>query len=124
MKAVCLTVLLLAACSTSPRVPLPQGATQQRCIALDQVAGRRAASGNSLEFELSDGSIFRNQLDGRCPGLERLGATATVSVASGGEGGMLCRGDRVRIADPVEAQATGLRSYPNCILGDFTRLPD
>jgi hypothetical protein len=93
----------------------------ERCIRLDQVAGRRV-EGPAVLFEMSGPMDYLNRLDGQCPGLSRLGATATVSVASGRGGGLLCRGDRIRVLDPVEARATGALSYPTCILANFVPL--
>lgn len=93
------------------------------CIALDQVMTRRVEGAAEIDFEMIGGTIYRNRLATACPGMERLGELAVVAVTSGGEGSRLCRGDRVRVFDPVEARATGLRSYPECVLGDFAEVP-
>lgn len=104
-------VAMLASCTLAPapegRLATAEGVS---CIQLTQVAGRRVVDGSSVLFEMTGPSNYVNRLQGQCPGLARLGSTATVSVASGGEGGRLCRGDRIRVVDPVEADATGLRS--------------
>lgn len=115
-----LLIALLAGCTleSAQVAPVVRPEARQRCIALDQVAGRRVA-GSSIIFETTDGTNYRNDFVGACPGLDRLGAAATVSVASGGEGGQLCSGDRVRVMDPVEAGVTGPLSQPTCILGEF-----
>lgn len=111
---------LLARCTPDPAQfgPVARPAGVQRCIALDHVAGRRVA-GSSIIFEMTGGANYRNDFVGACPGLNQLGATATVSVASGGEGGQLCSGERVRVMDLVEAGATGPLSQPTCVLGEF-----
>jgi len=117
-------MLQLAGCSAdSPNVGSARVQNEaQRCIKLDQIAGRRVV-GQSVQFEMSNGINYRNDFTGACPGLERLGPTATISVVSGGEGGQLCRGDRIRVADPVEAIGSGLASAPTCALGDFQSQP-
>ena len=114
---------VLAGCAGPPlqTTQAAAGATGSRCIALNQIAGRRVVE-SSLLFEMIGAPNYRNDPIGPCPGLERLGSTATISIASGGEGGQLCRGDRVRVADPVEARASGLLNQPTCRLGDF--VPD
>lgn len=113
--------LLIVGCS-APAPVAQTSAASLRCIQLDQVAGRRV-QGNAVAFEVLNGAVYQNGLGGHCPGLERLGSTASISVTSGGEGGQLCAGDRIRVADPVEAAATGLASYPECVLADFTLAP-
>lgn len=119
---------LATGCSPVSSTLAPQGSQASpaalRCIPLEQVVGRRVAAPNGVLFEMLGGMTYRNQLQGQCPGLSRIGVTATISIASGGEGGRLCAGDRIRVADPVEARATGLASYPTCILGKFMTEPD
>lgn len=112
---------VLASCAPVPAAEAgrPAEAGQLSCIQLSQVAGRRVVGGSAVLFEMTVPSNYVNRLQGQCPGVARLGSTATVSIASGGDGGRLCRGDQIRILDPVEADATGLRSYPTCVLADF-----
>lgn len=120
-NAIALVTLALSIGACSAPAPVAQtSAASLRCIPLNQVAGRRV-EGNGVAFEMLDGAVYHNGLGGHCPGVERLGSLAAISVVSGGEGGQLCAGDRIRVADPVEARATGLASYPVCLLGDFTR---
>jgi hypothetical protein len=109
----------LASCAPAPPPLQPLGQTA-RCIPSDQIVSRRVGGAGALDFELLGGAVYRNNLASACPGMERLGDLAVVAVTSGGEGSRLCRGDRVKVFDPVEAQATGLQSYPECLLGDFT----
>lgn len=94
-------------------------AASQACIPLAQVAGRRVVNGSAILFEMTGPTNFSNPLLGQCPGLARLGSSATVSIAKGGEGGNLCRGDRIRVADPVEVDGQALSSIPTCVLADF-----
>ena len=113
----------LAGCAVAPP-PAQQVASQgPNCIALDRVVGRRAVAPNAVEFDLIGGTRVRNQLATVCPGIERLGDLAAIAITSPTHSGQLCSGDRVRIFDPVEARATGLQSYPECVLGDFTEFP-
>ncbi|HUG45295.1 MAG TPA: hypothetical protein VMK31_02130 [Sphingomicrobium sp.] len=93
-----------------------------RCIPSDQILSRRLAGASAVDFELLGGAVYRNQFASACPGIERLGELGVVAVTSGGEGSRLCQGDRVKIFDPVEAQATGLAAYPECLLGNFHRV--
>ena len=79
----------------------------------------RPAGPAAIDVELVGGRIYRNQLARVCPGLERLERFGAVAITSGAESGRLCRGDRVRIFDAAEARATGLQSFPECVLGDF-----
>lgn len=120
--AVGLVAAMLGGCAAEPP-PRQLAAAAPECIALDQVIARRAVAPAAVEFEMIGGRIYRNQLASACPGLERLGDLAVVAITSGAEGSSLCRGDRVRIFDPVEARATGLQSYPECLLGDFVAVP-
>ena len=114
----------LAGCAATPPPPAPQplGATES-CVSLDRVVGRRVSGPQTIDFELLNGEIYRNRLATACPGMEQLGKTAAIAVTTGGEGNRLCRGDRVKVFDPLIARATGLGSYPACLLGEFTRIP-
>lgn len=117
-------IATLAGCAIAPpatQAPAVAGAGPN-CIPLDQVVTRRVGGPAALDFEMIGGTIYRNQLATACPGMERLGDLAVVAVTSGGEGSRLCTGDRVRVFDPVEARATGLQSYPECVLGDFVEV--
>lgn len=120
--ATVLSAVMLTGCSAAPPVPAA-AAGLTRCIPAEQIVGRRTAGAAAVDFELLGGLVYRNQLRGSCPGLARLGSAATVSIASGGEGGQLCAGDRIRVLDPIEGRGTGASSYPTCILGQFSAAP-
>ena len=113
-----LLVATLAGCAAAPPARQAAGASVD-CIEIDQIVTRRVAGPNALEFQMIGGRVLRNDLASACPGLQRLGDQAVVAVTSATGESRLCRGDRVRVFDPVEAQATGLQSYPECLLGDF-----
>jgi len=117
--ALIIGTLVVASCAPAPATPSLAGSQGVRCIALNQVAGRSVADASSVRFEMNGPVDYTNRLQGQCPGLARLGSTAAISVATGGEGGQLCRGDRIRVADPVETRATGYLNEPTCLLGDF-----
>lgn len=108
-----------AASSSQPGQPA-QAAKSRTCIPLDQVVARRTVGATAVEFDVIGGTTYRNELASACKGIERLGSSAAIAVTTGAETGMLCAGDRVKIFDPVEVKATGLRTYPYCQLGKFT----
>jgi len=89
------------------------------CIPLDQIVTRRTVGANAVEFDISGGVTYRNELASACDAVERLGSGASFGVTNA-ETGTLCAGDRIKIFDPAEVQATGLRNYPYCRLGKFT----
>ena len=114
----------LHGCGQAPADALTSGGTASLgCISLTQVAGRRAVGPGTVLFETVGPNNYVNQLRGPCPPLERLGSTATISVASGGQGGQLCSGDRIRVFDPVELGGTTATGYPTCVLGRFIAQP-
>ena len=128
MKTV-LPVLLTATligCTAAPPPPgqqamaMPPGA--QNCIPLSQIAGRRVEPPNSVMFEVAGPVNYRNDLIGECPGLARLGSTAAIEFVNP-TGSQICRDDRIRVFDPVEAKATGIRGEPVCRLGAFIPVP-
>jgi hypothetical protein len=88
------------------------------CISLDQVISRRPAGEQAVVFELTGGRRYRNELPDHCPGLARAGKAEIVQVEATGT--RLCRDDRVRIYDPVEARNIGAGAFPHCRLGAFT----
>ena len=121
MRKLFSTVAALAVASCTAAPPPQQAAAvpgARSCLSLDQVSGRYTAPPNSVIFETVGPVIYRNDLASRCPGIERLGASAAIAFDTG-PGGQVCRGDRIRIFDPIESRATGIASNPACVLGDF-----
>lgn len=122
-----MTVLLFAAvgaCSAQPSSappPLAAAGAQVNCIDLQQVSGRRVLPPSAVEFDTVGGISYRNDLQGSCPSAARADASAIIQTI--GQSTRLCRDDRIRIFDPVEARATGASSFPACRLGAFTAVP-
>lgn len=93
---------------------LPEGAL--RCIDLGRVTARRVERG-ALVYELVGGATYRNDLQGTCPSLQR--ATGNEVIQTENHGPQLCRDDRVRLYDAVEARAVGATAFPQCRVGTF-----
>ena len=124
IAAICLVATMISGSWIDPGLTKAKDpAATQRCILMDRIAGRRIADKDSVYFEMSGKFDYTNRLQGGCPGLERIGEVAAISIVRGGDGGQLCRGDLIKVADPIEIQATGLQSIPSCRLGDFTPVP-
>jgi hypothetical protein len=115
-----LVLLAISACSAQPpATPVARSAGSQiECIDLSQVAARRPLPPSSILFEMVGGRSYRNDVQGSCPGIAR--ATGNELVQTESQNTRLCRDDSVRVYDPVEAQATGARSFARCRLGGFT----
>ena len=115
-------VAALSACApAAPVADTTMAAAGQsaRCIPLNQVAGRRVLPDGSLLFEAIGGVDYRNRLASQCPGAARIHRSAVISLVDPTSGIQLCRGDRVRVYDPVETKATAAANAPSCILADF-----
>ncbi|WP_395623754.1 hypothetical protein [Sphingomonas daechungensis] len=109
-----------AALAANPTAEPSATTKANRCVPLDQIVGRRTVGPNAVEFDVVGGVTYRSELARPCAGVERLGSSAAIAITTGAETGDICEGDRVKIFDPVEVQATGLRNYPHCQLGKFT----
>ena len=124
MKRMSLLLLAgLGACNAqpAPTPPLAAAGAQVNCIDLRQVASRRVLPPTSVLFEMVGGVTYRNDLSGNCPSAARAGPSEIIETVS--QSTQLCRDDRIRIYDPVEARATGPRSFPTCRVGVFTAVP-
>lgn len=113
----------LGACNAqpAPAPPLAAAGAQVNCIDLKMVTARRVLPPSAVLFEMAGGVAYRNDLQGSCPGAARADPSAIIQTES--QSTQLCRDEHVRIYDPVEAQATGARSFPICRLGAFTAVP-
>jgi len=113
----------LGACNAQPTAapPLTQAGAQVNCIDLTTVSGRHVLPPNAVLFDTVGGLSYRNDLVGTCPSAARADASAIIQTES--QSPRLCRDDRIRIYDPVEARATGASAFPVCRLGSFTAVP-
>ena len=126
MKAcapIILLLLLATACAQARPARDHANSTQVSCIPANQIAVRHIAGPSAVNFEMLGGANYRNELAGRCSAFKRLGDNAIIAVAPSSDKGRLCVGDRVRIFDPVDVDASGLKGYPSCQLGPFTAMP-
>ena len=122
MKRLIIVLLAgLAGCSDQPAAIAPQQAQDARvnCINLTEVSARRVLPPSSVQFDMTGGFSYRADLEGRCA--ERADASTIVQTES--QSTRLCRDDRIRIYDPVEARATSPRSFPMCRIVGFTLVP-
>lgn len=118
--------LLLAACTGAPEPPARLNAREarelerelagkvagepQRCVHRESQANLRAISSEVLLYRVSRNLVYRNDLIGRCSGLN-FGDTLVVETF----GSQYCRGDMARAVD----LRTGIQ-HGACALGDFT----
>ena len=121
-------IIALPLCACTPQQVEPEAATATaasgvsvECIPLDQVVGRRPEKPNMVAFFLAGGQAYVNKLPDHCPGIAQADSGSIVHVET--TGSQLCRGDRVRIYDPVEAKNIGVQAFPHCRLGGFTPTP-
>lgn len=114
-----LPLAAVAACTAQPPGPPALAARAAgSCIDLSQVTSRHVAGPSAVVFETTHGT-YRADLQGSCAA--RADASAIVETVS--RSGQLCRDDRVRVFDPVEAKATGARSFPQCRVLALTPIP-
>ncbi|HEX6785297.1 MAG TPA: hypothetical protein VF098_11690 [Sphingomicrobium sp.] len=112
-----LPIVALTACTAQPPHAIATRAAGS-CIELSQVTARHVAPPSSVIFETTHGT-YRAELLGNCAAR----ATANDIVETVSQSTELCRDDRVRVFDPVEAKATGSRSFPQCRIGSITAVP-
>jgi hypothetical protein len=111
----------LAGCNDQPAAIAPQGppGAQVSCISLNQVVSRTPLPPSAVLFEMTGGITWRADLQGNCAArADRASIVQTESHST-----RLCHNDRIRIYDPVEAKATGARSFPACRIVGFTAVP-
>lgn len=68
-------------------------------------------SDDILLYRVSSNLVYRNDLNGGCPGLARDNDVIVTDIRGVGP----CRGDIIRLVD----RASGIQG-PSCVLGDFT----
>ena len=116
--ALMLMPCLLVGCVA--RVPADQGRVLAngalRCVDLGQVVARRVERGQ-IVMQLSSGVSYSNHLEGNCAALNRATGGEIIQTLNDGE---LCRGDALRIYDPVTVRVGGPAGVQRCRAGDFT----
>ncbi|TFI58966.1 hypothetical protein E2493_06830 [Sphingomonas parva] len=124
MSVVFAVPLILLGCTARQAETLAttSAADAQRidCIDATRIAGRRAQGNRALVFELSDGTVVRNDLPDACQGLARASSFGTLAIDP--IESRMCRGDSVRIYDPADLPVGGIKAVPRCRLGAFTRV--
>ena len=122
MRLALALLILPALVQCAPAGPPASGQAEAagavECIDLSRVASRHATGPDSLYFEMLGGKAWRNQLGGRCPGLEHSENFGALAFEPSGNS--LCRGDKVRAVDPARG---GYGSSVPCLLGRFVPAP-
>ena len=93
------------------------------CLANGSIVSRVVEDEQTLRFETLGGRSYRNRLSGPCPGL-RQAANGFGALGFELNGGSLCRGDLLRVADPSRGETMTICTATACPLGLFERLPD
>ena len=119
MRALMLSMLLLAAPALAqPAAPQPSSQTPvpetRNCLALPQISSSNVVDGQTIDFRLRDGSVWRSRLPRSCPGLNFERAFSyTTSIAQ------LCNVDIIRVIVQGNPSLVGM----SCGLGKFERQP-
>jgi len=118
------TVLLAGAllgCAAPAPQPNASVAGARQCIPASQVSGRYVDPPNAILIEAGRVN-YRSELRAGCPEAARLGGVGSI-VFETSTGGQICRGDRVRIFDPRDANPARVSSASVCVLGPFVPIP-
>ena len=115
-----LLILMLIAFSRAA-VAVPPPADRTSCIDATQIAGRESDGSSAITFRMNDGTRWRNDLGGPCPGLSQVGSFKVLTIEQNGS--YLCRGDLIGAVDQTDFGSAALTHGPRCPLRDFTRLP-
>ena len=105
--------LALAACSSQPpRTPQPMVAAGEpvRCIQTNRIRSTQIIDDQTIDFRMSNGTVFRNTLPSRCPGL-RAGDAFSYRTSQA----QLCNVDIIRVLNT----GGGPRFGASCGLGMF-----
>ena len=114
-----LSLAAMTACAAQPTLPAAPSATgAERCVWAAGVSGRYVLPPDSIMFEMLGPVNYRNVLARACPGLTRLGGSATI-VFESSMGGQICAGDRVRLSDARDSGPNRLAGAQTCELGPF-----
>ena len=114
LPAVLLPLIAACAPSDAPREPVIRAPAATvvgdpvNCLSTNRIRTTHVHDDYTIDFETSDGKLYRNTLANRCPTLgfeERFGYETSV--------GQLCRVDIIRVLD------SNGRSGASCGLGQF-----
>lgn len=115
-----LSLVMLTGCAAQPDSRLASGARQ--CVSSAAISGRYPVPPNSITFEMTGPTDYRNTLPTQCRSLERLGQSAAM-IFENSTPGQICSGDRVRLFDARGTGPIGLRGAEVCVLGPFIAVP-
>lgn len=106
-------VLALSACSSQPpraSQPMVQAGEPVNCIQTNRIRSTNIVDDQTIDFRMSNGTIYRNTLPNRCPGLRPGDAFSYRTTQS-----RLCRIDVIRVINTTG----GPRFGASCGLGQF-----
>ena len=120
LMVVTLPWLFAFAPQDEPVAPPAADGREVGCLSENRVLTRRPDGPDGLLFEMTDGTRWRNEVQGTCHSLQR--ANDFDILAFDRTGSQYCRGDRFSVVDPAEIGAGGLRATQRCRLGSFVRV--
>ena len=104
---------LLAGCASDPPrqpVPMVQAGEPVSCIRTSRIRSTSIVDDQTVDFRMTDGTVLRNTLPNRCPGLAMADAFSYRT-----EQAQLCSVDVIRVLNT----APGPRFGASCGLGPF-----
>ena len=112
-SALLAALLALAACADrAPRTPTPMVAAGDpvNCVQTNRIRSTNIVDDQTIDFRMSNGTIFRNTLPNRCPGLAAADAFSHRTTQA-----QLCNVDIIRVL----TTGGGPRFGASCGLGQF-----
>lgn len=106
-------MLALAACADrAPRTPVPMvpAGDPVNCVQTNRIRSTNIVDDQTIDFRMSNGTIFRNTLPNRCPGLASADAFSYRTSQA-----QLCSVDVIRVLNT----GGGPRFGATCGLGQF-----
>jgi hypothetical protein len=104
-----LTITATSAIAATSAVPVP--GTVKACLPLAQIRGTKVVDGQTIDFSLRDGSVWRSRLPGgECPQLRFEQAFSYQTAMS-----QLCKQDVITVLQNMG----GLMRGASCGLGEF-----
>jgi len=114
MRALILPLLLIAAPALAQTEAPAAPPETRNCLQLMQIRSNTVVDGQTIDFRLRDGSVWRNRLPRNCP---TLGFNQAFSYSTSIP--QLCNVDIIRVIVQGNPNIGG----PSCGLGKFERLP-